>query len=85
LSQKIYLDGLILLTKNPDDFVELHQQNPEHAGILLLYQDNNPDRDMSHADVVRAIVNLELAGSRSKVLAMSSTRGGTETWPVRQF
>ena len=54
--------GLIVLTKNPDDFVELHQKNCQHAGILLVYQDNDPDRDMSHADVVRAIANLEGAG-----------------------
>jgi hypothetical protein len=53
---------LILITKNPDDFLELHEKDPDHAGILLLYQDNDPDRDMNHADVVRAIANLEQAG-----------------------
>ncbi len=54
-------NGLILLTKNPDDFFELHQNDPHHAGILLVYQDNDPDRDMSHAEIVRAIANLEQA------------------------
>jgi predicted nuclease of predicted toxin-antitoxin system len=54
-------NGLVLLTKNPDDFVELHQRNSQHAGILLVYQDNDPDRDMNHAEVVRAIANLEQA------------------------
>lgn len=55
-------NGLILLTKNPDDFLELHQTQSQHAGILLVYQDNDPDRDMSHAEIVRAITNLEQAG-----------------------
>ncbi len=33
---------LILLTKNPDDFLELHTSDSQHAGILLLYHDNDP-------------------------------------------
>jgi predicted nuclease of predicted toxin-antitoxin system len=57
-----FANGLVLVTKNPDDFLELHHKNRQHAGILLVYQDNNPDRDMSHADIVRAITNLEQAG-----------------------
>jgi hypothetical protein len=40
----------------------LHQKNPHHSGLLLVYQDNDPDRDMTHADIVRAIANLEQAG-----------------------
>jgi hypothetical protein len=55
-------NSLILLTKNPDDFLELHEKTPEHAGILLVYQDNDPDRDMNHAEIVRSIANLEKAG-----------------------
>jgi hypothetical protein len=54
--------GLVLLPRNPDDFLELHQRDPTHAGILVVYQDNDPDRDMSHADLVRAIANLLSAG-----------------------
>lgn len=54
--------GLVLITKNPDDFLELHAKNPQHAGILIVYQDNDPSRDMSHAEIVRAIANLERAG-----------------------
>ena len=26
--------GLVLLTKNPDDFAQLHEASSEHAGIL---------------------------------------------------
>jgi predicted nuclease of predicted toxin-antitoxin system len=55
-------NSLILVTKNPDDFLELHHKNSQLAGILLIFQDNDPDRDMSQADIVRAIANLEQAG-----------------------
>ncbi len=48
---------LILITKNPDDFEALHRQQPEHAGILAIYQDNLPT-DMSTRDIARAIQNL---------------------------
>jgi Domain of unknown function (DUF5615) len=54
--------GLVLLTKNPGDFLKLHKADPAHAGILVIYQDNDPDRDMNTADVVRAVANLEQAG-----------------------
>ena len=54
--------GLVLLTKNPDDFLELHQNNSQHSGILVVYQDNDPDRDMNHFEIVRAIANLEQVG-----------------------
>jgi predicted nuclease of predicted toxin-antitoxin system len=50
--------GLILLTKNPRDFEELHTQLPEHPGILAVYQDNNATKDMNVSDIVQAIYNL---------------------------
>jgi hypothetical protein len=53
--------GLTILTKNPADFKALHDSDPQHAGILAVYQDNDPARDLSNADVVRAIRNLEEA------------------------
>ncbi len=52
---------LTIITKNPADFLELHQSNQTHAGVLAVYQDNDPARDMSHADIVKAIANLEAA------------------------
>jgi len=52
---------LILLTKNSRDFEELHTRSPEHPGILSVYQDNDPTKDMSVADIVRAIQNLTAA------------------------
>ena len=54
--------GWVLLTKNPRDFEELHRGNQAHAGILAIYQDNDPDRDRNYGDIVRAIANLENAG-----------------------
>jgi hypothetical protein len=51
--------GQIILTYNPKDFYILHKATPAHPGILAIYQDNDPSRDMSYADVVRAIANLQ--------------------------
>lgn len=52
---------LTIITKNPSDFENLHDREPSHAGILAVYQDNDPSRDMSDAEIVRAIRNLEAA------------------------
>jgi predicted nuclease of predicted toxin-antitoxin system len=53
--------GLVLITKNPKDFRVLHDQDQHHPGILGIYQDNDSSRDMSDADVVAAIANIEAA------------------------
>jgi hypothetical protein len=52
---------LIVITKNPSDFLALHRAAPEHPGIFLIYQDNRPS-DMRPADIARAIQNLVDAG-----------------------
>jgi hypothetical protein len=52
---------LAIVTKNPADFKTLHDSNQTHFGILAVYLDNDPLRDMSDADIVRAIRNLEEA------------------------
>jgi hypothetical protein len=54
--------GLVVITKDVDDFEELHRQGTPHCGILGICQDNDPSRDMTYADIVRAISNLEKAG-----------------------
>lgn len=51
--------GLTIVTKNPADFKALHDLDQRHAGILAVYQDNDPSRDMSNAEIVKAIRNLE--------------------------
>jgi hypothetical protein len=54
--------GLVLLTKNPRDFRDVHDQDSEHPGILLVYQDNDVTRDMQPSDIAQAILNLLAAG-----------------------
>lgn len=51
-----------LLTRNCDDFQELHQANPKHSGILAVFQNSDLTKNMSYQDIVKAIANLEVAG-----------------------
>ena len=64
-----------IVTRNPKDFEPLHAQDPEHFGVIAIYLDNDPMRDMSHRDVVRAIANLESTG-------VPSARG---FWPLNAY
>ena len=54
--------GRVLLTFNAKDFRKLHQNRPDHPGILVVYRDNNLRKDMLHSEIVRAIANLESTG-----------------------
>jgi hypothetical protein len=51
----------ILLTRNCDDFLALHQNDPTHPGILTVYQDAELAKNMSYQAIVQAIHNLERA------------------------
>ena len=53
--------GLILVTKDPDDFHAMHKQDQNHPGIFGIYQDNDRRRDMTRADIVAAIGRIEAA------------------------
>ena len=59
--------GYILLTKDPDDFVDLHNHwqalHRTHAGILLIYEEKEVSKNMSRAQIVVAIDNLVASGS----------------------
>lgn len=68
------VDGRTLLTRNPADFLELHTANPDHPGILAVYQDNDPSKNMSRRDLVRAIANIEASETpiRGPFLALNS-------------
>jgi len=59
--------GLVLLTKNHDDFAELHlliqATRGRHTGILAIRFDNDPTRDLKDAEIVRALRNLEQSGA----------------------
>ena len=52
----------ILLTRNCDDFQSLHQANSNHPGILAIYQDAEPAKNMSYQAIVKAISNIETTG-----------------------
>jgi predicted nuclease of predicted toxin-antitoxin system len=54
-------DERVVLTRNCDDFQELHQLNPVHSGILVVYQDFDPAKNMSYQKIVQEIANLEAA------------------------
>ena len=59
--------GLVLLTKNYDDFEDLHllvqATQGRHTGILAIRLDNDPTRDMKDTEIVRAMRNLEQSGA----------------------
>ena len=58
--------SLVLVSKNHDDFKELHllvqATKGQHPGMAIIRADNDPRRDMKDADIARAILNLEQAG-----------------------
>ncbi len=54
-------ENRVLLTQNCDDFQALHQENPNHPGILAIYHNDDRSKDMSRQAIVRAIANLEAA------------------------
>ena len=51
----------ILLTHNCRDFEALHQQDPNHQGILAIYQEADSSKNMSRQAIIKAIANLEAA------------------------
>jgi predicted nuclease of predicted toxin-antitoxin system len=55
-------ESRLLLTRNCDDFRVLHRAQPEHAGIIAIYQDQDSSKNMSYVAVVRALGNLEASG-----------------------
>lgn len=55
-------EGYLLLTRNCDDFHNLHQANPNHPGILAVYQDSDPSKSLSYSTLVKCIANLEASG-----------------------
>jgi predicted nuclease of predicted toxin-antitoxin system len=46
----------VVLTRNCNDFLELHEANPEHSGILAIYQNNDFTKSMSYAAIVKAML-----------------------------
>ncbi len=58
--------ALVLMTKNHDDYEDLHLLihgvQGRHSGILAVRADNDPSRDMKDGDIARAIARLEGSG-----------------------
>jgi predicted nuclease of predicted toxin-antitoxin system len=58
--------ALVLLTANARDFIDLHEewrgQQQEHHGMLIVYRENNPTRDMSLQQIVQAVTQIEQSG-----------------------
>ncbi len=67
------------VTANARDFLTLHQAWQEagrhHAGILALYRENNPQRDMTYVQIARAISRLARAR-----LALQNTFHNLNMW-----
>lgn len=59
-------NGFVLLTRNHDDFEDLHVlvqvTGGHHPGLLVVRADNDPKRDMRDSDILRALRNLEQSG-----------------------
>ncbi|MEH2072435.1 MAG: DUF5615 family PIN-like protein [Nostoc sp.] len=51
--------GLVVLTRNCDDFEQLHQAEPVHPGILAVYINSDSSKNMSYRSIA-AISNLEV-------------------------
>jgi predicted nuclease of predicted toxin-antitoxin system len=49
----------VLLTHNAKDFHALHREKPGHHGIIAVYRDADPRRNMNHAHIAAAIRRLE--------------------------
>ena len=56
---------LVLVSKNHDDFRDLHllvkAANGLHTGIIVVRADNEPRKDMTDSDIVKALDNLAAA------------------------
>lgn len=68
----------VLLTQNCADFLALHQADPDHHGILLVYKNSSPEKDMSVDQIVSSIANVMNSGidPRKQVIALNPYRFG---------
>jgi predicted nuclease of predicted toxin-antitoxin system len=56
----------VVLTRNCDDFLDLHQNDSVHSGILAIYQNADSSKNMSYQDIVKAIANIQAANYKLK-------------------
>ena len=55
-------DRRVVLTMNCRDFLELHEAGAAQSGIVCIYQDTDPRKNMTFARVVTALANLAASG-----------------------
>lgn len=59
-------NSLTLLTANAKDFTNLHEEltkrQLQHSGILIVYRENNPARDMTSRQIAQALTKIEQSG-----------------------
>ena len=59
-------NGLVLLTANVSDFLALHSKWIEsklpHSGILVVYRENNPIKDLTVGQISKAVTEIERSG-----------------------
>ena len=59
-------NSLTLMTANAKDFIDLHEEwtkrQLRHSGILILYRENNPTRDMTSRQIAQAVTKIEQSG-----------------------
>ena len=52
-----------MLTANAEDVLALHQEwmgrNRPHSGILIVYRENNPARDMTFQEIADALTHID--------------------------
>ncbi len=51
----------VLVTRNCQDFEDLHLENSVHSGIFAIYENQDHRKDLSRKEIVKAIANLEAA------------------------
>jgi predicted nuclease of predicted toxin-antitoxin system len=70
--------GRVLLTRNCSDFKRLHDSDGSHPGILAIYQERDPSKDMTYKTIVQAIEVLAKSGTPlpGAFICLNAWRGG---------
>ncbi len=53
----------VLLTHNVVDFHALALAHPNHYGVIAIYRDGDPRKNMTYQDIGRAVSKLEASGA----------------------
>lgn len=66
----------VVLTHNCKDFHKLHELDNSHSGILTIYKNDDPQKDMGYKEIVTSISNIEETeiDLKNKVLSLNQFR-----------